>query len=166
MIKAAAMACKKVPEANSAWMGEFIRQYNTVDCSVAVQTPVGLMVPIVKDADTKGLLAISDDVKRLAARAKEGTLQPAEYQGGTFTISNLGMFGVSQFAAIVNPPQACILAVGTTASRVVLEDGAPVNAQFMSVTLSADHRVADGAVGAEWLKAFKQHMENPVTMLL
>ncbi len=131
------------------------------------QPPTRTHQPPTSHTPKQGLVAISTDVKSLAAKAKEGKLQPSEYQGGTFTISNLGMMGIDQFAAIINPPQACILAVGTTNTRVVLDkQGVPSNASFMSVTLSADHRVADGAVGAEWLKAFKGYIENPVTMLL
>lgn len=168
VIKASAMALKRFPEANASWHGDFIRQYSKVDCSVAVQTPAGLMVPIVRNADTKGLAAISSDVKSLAAKAREGKLQPQEYEGGTFTVSNLGMFGVSQFAAIVNPPQACILAVGSAEKKVVpsadgngFEEGT-----FVTVTLSCDHRVIDGAVGAQWLQAFKGFLEDPASMLL
>lgn len=166
VIKASALALRKVPEVNASWYPDFIRQYHTVDCSVAVQTPVGLMVPIVKNADGKGLAAIAAEVKELAGRAKEGKLKPEEFTGGTFTISNLGMFGISQFAAIVNPPQACILAVGTTERRVVPKAGGFEEATFLNCTLSCDHRVVDGAVGAQWLQAFKGYLENPATMLL
>jgi pyruvate/2-oxoglutarate dehydrogenase complex dihydrolipoamide acyltransferase (E2) component len=220
---------------NSSWQGDFIRQYSNVDINVAVQTPAGLMVPFVRDADQKGLQAISRDVKALAAKvrrqpergrallgalrcacpqpvlgtpahraaplpgpprascpslnparlparpphaprpsrpvaaaqAKEGRLQPADFMGGTFTISNLGMFGIKQFAAIVNPPQAAILAVGASDSKVVQAKGGEFReVQVMSVTLSCDHRVVDGAVGAEWLQAFKGYVESPLTMLL
>ncbi|PRW58316.1 Dihydrolipoyllysine-residue acetyltransferase component of pyruvate dehydrogenase mitochondrial [Chlorella sorokiniana] len=169
VIKASALALRKVPEVNASWFPDFIRQYHTVDCSVAVQTPLGLMVPIVKDADQKGLAAIAGEVKELAGRAKEGKLRPEEFTGGTFTISNLGMFGVQQFAAIVNPPQACILAVGTTEARVVPSATAPSGfeeANYLTCTLSCDHRVVDGAVGAQWLQAFKSYLEDPATMLL
>lgn len=169
VIKASALALRKVPEVNASWFPDFIRQYHTVDCSVAVQTPLGLMVPIVRDADMKGLAAIAGEVKELAGRAKEGKLRPEEFTGGTFTISNLGMYGVQQFAAIVNPPQACILAVGTTEARVVPSATAPSGfeeANFLTCTLSCDHRVVDGAVGAQWLQAFKSYLEDPATMLL
>ena len=168
VIKASAMALKRFPEANASWHGDFIRQYNKVDCSVAVQTPAGLMVPIVRNADTKGLAAISSDVKALAAKAREGKLQPQEYEGGTFTVSNLGMFGVSQFAAIVNPPQACILAVGSAEKKVVpsVDGNGFEEGTFVTVTLSCDHRVIDGAVGAQWLQAFKGFLEDPASMLL
>jgi pyruvate dehydrogenase E2 component (dihydrolipoamide acetyltransferase) len=168
VIKASAMALKKVPEANASWHGDFIRQYNMVHCSVAVQTPAGLMVPVVRNADKKGLAAIAADVKSLAAKAREGKLGPEESADGTFTVSNLGMFGVTQFSAIVNPPQACILAVGSAEKKVVpsstgegFEEGT-----FVTVTLSCDHRVIDGAVGAQWLQAFKGYLEDPASMLL
>ena len=168
VIKASAMALKRVPEANAAWHGDFIRQYNKVHCSVAVQTPAGLMVPIVRNADAKGLAAISADVRELASKAREGKLMPEEYTGGTFTVSNLGMFGVSQFSAIVNPPQACILAVGSAEKKVVpkADDSGFEEGTFVSVTLSCDHRVIDGAVGAQWLQAFKGFLEDPASMLL
>ena len=167
IIKAAALSCKRVPACNSAWMDSFIRQHNTVDMSVAVDTGNGLITPIVKGAETKGLAEISDTVKELATRAKAGKLQPQEFQGGTFTISNLGMFGINQFTAIINPPQACILAVGGTEKKVVAgADGGPVVASMMRVTMSCDHRVVDGAVGAQWLQHFKKFMENPQSMLL
>eukprot|EP00195_Chlamydomonas_chlamydogama_P014381 CAMPEP_0202890986 /NCGR_PEP_ID=MMETSP1392-20130828/1202_1 /ASSEMBLY_ACC=CAM_ASM_000868 /TAXON_ID=225041 /ORGANISM="Chlamydomonas chlamydogama, Strain SAG 11-48b" /LENGTH=545 /DNA_ID=CAMNT_0049574645 /DNA_START=324 /DNA_END=1961 /DNA_ORIENTATION=+ len=167
VIKAASLALKKVPGVNSSWQPDFIRQYNNVDVSVAVQTPVGLLTPIVRDSDKKGLAAISADVKSLAAKAKDGKLQPAEFIGGTFTISNLGMYGVKQFAAIVNPPQAAILAVGSTDKKVVLNKaGGYEEVSVLTVTLSCDHRVIDGAMGAEWLQAFRGYLENPFTMLL
>ncbi|XP_015598470.1 dihydrolipoyllysine-residue acetyltransferase component of pyruvate dehydrogenase complex, mitochondrial isoform X2 [Cephus cinctus] len=168
IIKAIAMACKKVPEGNSAWLGNVIRQYENVDVSVAVSTDGGLITPIVFSADNKGIAQISKDVKTLAAKAREGKLQPHEFQGGTITVSNLGMFGIKNFSAIINPPQSIILAVGTTESRLV-----PANnekgfliASYMSVTASCDHRTVDGAVGAQWLAAFKSLLENPTTMLL
>lgn len=168
VIKASAMALKKVPEANASWHEDFIRQYNSVNCSVAVQTPAGLMVPVVRNADKKGLAAISADVKSLAQRAREGKLMPDESADGTFTVSNLGMFGVTQFSAIVNPPQACILAVGSAEKKVVPSaDGAGFEqGTFVNVTLSCDHRVIDGAVGAQWLQAFKGYIEDPASMLL
>jgi pyruvate dehydrogenase E2 component (dihydrolipoamide acetyltransferase) len=137
-----------------------------VDVSVAVATPAGLITPIVKAADTKGLAVISAEVRELAARARDGKLKPEEFQGGTFTISNLGMFGIREFAAIINPPQACLLAVGAGEQRPVVRDGALAIATVMSCTLSIDHRVVDGAVGAEFLGAFKGLIEDPLTMLL
>lgn len=167
IIKAAALSCKRVPACNSAWMDTFIRQHNTVDMSVAVDTGNGLITPIVKNAESKGLAEISETVKELAGRAKAGKLQPQEFQGGSFTISNLGMFGINQFTAIINPPQACILAVGGTEKKVVAgADGQPSVASMMRVTMSCDHRVVDGAVGAQWLQHFKKFVENPQSMLL
>ncbi|XP_053982499.1 dihydrolipoyllysine-residue acetyltransferase component of pyruvate dehydrogenase complex, mitochondrial isoform X2 [Hylaeus volcanicus] len=168
IIKGMAMACKKVPEGNSAWMGDVIRQYNNVDVSVAVSTDNGLITPIVFGADTKGIVQISKDVKALAAKAREGKLQPQEFQGGTITVSNLGMFGIKNFSAIINPPQSIILAVGTTETRLIpaKNEKGFTTAQYMSVTASCDHRTVDGAVGAQWLAAFKSLMENPTTMLL
>ncbi|NXG58639.1 ODP2 dehydrogenase, partial [Hemiprocne comata] len=168
IIKASALACLKVPEANSSWMDTVIRQNHVVDVSVAVSTPAGLITPIVFNAHIKGLASISKDVVSLAAKAREGKLQPHEFQGGTFTISNLGMYGIKNFSAIINPPQACILAVGSSEKRLVPADnekGFDV-ASVMSVTLSCDHRVVDGAVGAQWLAEFKSFLEKPVTMLL
>ena len=166
IVKAAALACRKVPDANSSWMDNAIRRYNYVDMSIAVSTDTGLITPVVKDADIKGLSAISAETKELANRARQNKLQPSEYQGGTFTISNLGMFGVTQFAAIINPPQAAILAIGGAAGKVVKVGAEFKEVQVMNVTLSCDHRVVDGAVGAQWLQAFKGYIENPVTMLL
>uniref|UniRef100_A0A7N8WYS8 Acetyltransferase component of pyruvate dehydrogenase complex n=1 Tax=Mastacembelus armatus TaxID=205130 RepID=A0A7N8WYS8_9TELE len=168
IIKASALACLKVPECNSSWMDTVIRQNHVVDVSVAVSTANGLITPIVFNAHIKGLAAISSDVSALAAKAREGKLQPHEFQGGTFTISNLGMFGIKNFSAIINPPQACILAVGGSEKRLLPADnekGFDV-ASMMSVTLSCDHRVVDGAVGAQWLAEFRKFLEKPVTMLL
>ncbi|XP_031561753.1 dihydrolipoyllysine-residue acetyltransferase component of pyruvate dehydrogenase complex, mitochondrial-like [Actinia tenebrosa] len=169
IIKACALACKKVPEANSSWMGEFIRKYENVDVSVAVSTDNGLITPIVFDADKKGLSSINADVLSLADKARTNKLQPHEFQGGTITISNLGMYGIKNFSAVINPPQACILAVGGTEKRVVADSSNEKGYKLsdtMSVTLSCDHRVVDGAVGAQWLVTFKKYLENPLTMLL
>jgi pyruvate dehydrogenase E2 component (dihydrolipoamide acetyltransferase) len=166
VIKASALALKKVPGVNSQWNADFTRQFSNVDISVAVQTASGLQVPIVKDADLKGLGGISSSVKALVAKAKEGKLQPAEFIGGTFTISNLGMLGVKQFAAIVNPPQAAILAVGSITKKVVQTGDVFAEASVMTVTLSCDHRVIDGAMGAEWLSAFKGMIESPFNMMV
>ncbi|RKP25020.1 2-oxoacid dehydrogenases acyltransferase-domain-containing protein [Syncephalis pseudoplumigaleata] len=168
IIKASALALKEVPEVNSAWQGESIRRYKTADICVATATPAGLITPIVAKADTKGLAEISNQVKELAGRARKNELMPHEYQGGSFTISNLGMYGIQSFTAIINPPQSCILAVGSTEQKVV---PSPTGEGFvvqdvMKVTLSCDHRVVDGAVGAQWLQAWKKYMENPVTMML
>ncbi|KAG6879727.1 hypothetical protein C0992_012330 [Termitomyces sp. T32_za158] len=169
IVKAVACALSDVPEANSAWLGEVIRTYKKADISVAVATPTGLITPIVKDAGSKGLATISAETKALARKAREGKLQPAEYQGGTFTISNLGMFGIEHFTAIINPPQSCILAVGTTQPTLVPapeEERGFKTVQIMKVTLSSDHRTVDGAVGARWLTAFKGYLENPLTFML
>ncbi|XP_053666805.1 dihydrolipoyllysine-residue acetyltransferase component of pyruvate dehydrogenase complex, mitochondrial isoform X3 [Anopheles marshallii] len=169
IIKAAAMACKKVPEANSAWMDTVIRQFDSVDVSVAVSTDRGLITPIVFSADRKGIADISKDVKNLAAKAREGKLQPQEFQGGTFSVSNLGMFGVTHFCAIINPPQSCILAVGGTQKRLVPDKDSEAGfkeSDYVAVTLSCDHRTVDGAVGARWLQYFRQFLEDPNSMLL
>ncbi|NP_001358967.1 dihydrolipoyllysine-residue acetyltransferase component of pyruvate dehydrogenase complex, mitochondrial isoform 9 [Homo sapiens] len=168
IIKASALACLKVPEANSSWMDTVIRQNHVVDVSVAVSTPAGLITPIVFNAHIKGVETIANDVVSLATKAREGKLQPHEFQGGTFTISNLGMFGIKNFSAIINPPQACILAIGASEDKLVPADnekGFDV-ASMMSVTLSCDHRVVDGAVGAQWLAEFRKYLEKPITMLL
>ncbi|KAL2554918.1 Dihydrolipoyllysine-residue acetyltransferase component 3 of pyruvate dehydrogenase complex [Forsythia ovata] len=169
VIKAAALALRKVPQCNSSWTNDYIRQYHNVNVNVAVQTDNGLYVPIIRDADKKGLSKIAEEVKNLAQKAKENSLKPEDYEGGTFTVSNLGgPFGIKQFCAIINPPQSGILAVGSAEKRVI-PGGSPDQykfASFMSVTLSCDHRVIDGAIGAEWLKAFKGYIENPETMLL
>lgn len=169
IIKAAALSLHKVPECNSQWMDNYIRQFHNVDISVAVSTDGGLITPIVFNADQKGLTAISSDVSTLAEKARNKTLQPNEFMGGTFTISNLGMFGITNFSAVINPPQSCILAVGGTQERLVPDTSTEQGfrpANVMSVTLSCDHRVVDGAVGAQWLKAFRSFLENPITMLL
>jgi pyruvate dehydrogenase E2 component (dihydrolipoamide acetyltransferase) len=175
LIKACAVACKKVPAVNSSWReadGQtVIRQHNTVDVSVAVATPVGLMTPIVKNADSIGLSTISAAVKDLGKRARDGKLKPEEYQGGTFTISNMGMnSAVERFTAVINPPQAAILAVGTTrkvAIPVETEEGTATEwDDQIIVTGSFDHKVVDGAVGAEWIKELKKVVENPLEMML
>jgi pyruvate dehydrogenase E2 component (dihydrolipoamide acetyltransferase) len=166
VIKAAAMALKKVPAANASWDEEGILLYDHADISVAVATPAGLITPIVKAAEAKGLEAISSEMKDLAGRAREGKLKPEEFQGGTFSVSNLGMFGIREFAAIINPPQGCILAVGAGEERAVVKDGELTVATVMSCTLSVDHRVVDGAVGAEFMATFKRLIETPLAMLL
>ncbi len=166
IIKATALALKKVPTANASWSDEAIMQYNNVDISVAVAIDGGLITPIVKNADQKSVVTISGEMKDLAARAKTGKLAPEEFQGGGFSISNLGMFGVKQFAAIVNPPQGCILAVGAGEERAVVRHGKIEIRNMVDLTLSVDHRVVDGAVGAEFLKALKHYIESPSLMLL
>eukprot|EP00268_Persea_americana_P005175 TRINITY_DN1173_c0_g1_i1.p1 TRINITY_DN1173_c0_g1~~TRINITY_DN1173_c0_g1_i1.p1 ORF type:complete len:520 (-),score=91.17 TRINITY_DN1173_c0_g1_i1:913-2472(-) len=169
VIKAAALALLKVPQCNSSWMKDYIRQYHNVNINIAVQTDNGLFVPVIRDADKKGLSKIAEEVKHLAQKAKDNSLKPEDYEGGTFTVSNLGgPFGIKQFCAIVNPPQAAILAVGSAEKRVIPGDG-PNQFEFrsfMPVTLSCDHRVIDGAIGAEYLKAFKGYIENPQSMLI
>lgn len=178
VIKASALACKAVPETNSAWLGDTIRQYDYVDINVGMSVGnSGLVSPIVRDAHAKGLVAISTRVKDLAARARDGELSLDDHAAGTFTISNLGMFGIKNFSAIISQPQACILAVGAGVEHLVPNPAISVTGDdagvlpyttmtSMSVTLSCDHRVVDGAVGAQWLQAFKGYMEGPMTMLL
>ncbi len=166
VIKASALALRDVPAANSSWTDSAIIQYNNVDVSVAVAIDGGLITPIVRNADQKSLSAISLEMKDLASRAKENKLKPEEFQGGGFSISNLGMYGVKQFNAIINPPQSAILAVGASEERVVVEGGQMKVANIMTVTLSSDHRVVDGAVGAEFLAAFKRYIEDPMLMLV
>ncbi|KAM1113602.1 hypothetical protein ACFX2B_045704 [Malus domestica] len=169
VIKAAALALQKVPQCNSSWTDDYIRQFHNVNINVAVQTENGLFVPVIRDANEKGLSSIAEEVRQLAQKAKENSLKPEDYEGGTFTVTNLGgPFGIKQFCAIINPPQSGILAVGSAEKRVVPSSGPELYkfASYMSVTLSCDHRVIDGAIGAEWLKAFKGYIENPESMLL
>lgn len=145
------------------------RRYSTADISIAVATPTGLITPIVTNVGAKGLSQISAETKILAGKARDGKLQPQEYQGGSFTISNLGMFGVDNFTAIINPPQAGILAIGGTSKKLVLDAESEKGfkeIEVMKATLSADHRVVDGAVGAKWLKAFKGYLESPLSFML
>ncbi len=166
VIKAVAMALKKVPDANASWAEETIVRYTNVDVSVAVALDGGLITPIIRNADQKAIPQISGEMKDLAGRARTNSLKPEEYQGGGFSISNLGMYGIKRFNAIINPPQACILAIGAGEQRAVVENGQIVPATVMDVTLSSDHRVVDGAVGAEFLQAFKAYIERPVMMLV
>jgi pyruvate dehydrogenase E2 component (dihydrolipoamide acetyltransferase) len=166
VVKACALALRKVPEANASWHPDGILRYADVDVSVAVATDAGLITPIVKNADRKGLATISAEVKALAAKAKDGKLKPEEYQGGTFSVSNLGMFGVKSFTSIINPPQSCILSVGAGQKRPVVKGDALAVATVMSVTLTVDHRSVDGAVGARWLQAFAKLVEDPLSMML
>jgi len=166
ILRAVALGLRAVPEANAAWAETAIRRFTEIDIAVAVATPEGLITPIVRQADRKGLGEISAEVKALAARAKDGGLKPEEYQGGGFTISNLGMYGVRDFAAIINPPQACILAVGAAEPRPIVKAGALAVATMMSVTLSVDHRTVDGATGARFLAAVKGLLEDPLRMML
>ena len=166
VIRAVALALGKTPDANASWSEEGMIRYGSVDISVAVAIDEGLITPIIRNADHKGLAKISAEMKDLALRAREGKLLPEEYQGGTFSISNLGMFGVREFSAIINPPQSAIMAVGAGEQRPVVKDGALSVATVMSCTLSCDHRVVDGALGAQLLGVFKSFIEDPMTMLL
>ena len=166
VIKAAAIALRRVPKANASWTDEGVKLYKSADISVAVAIEGGLITPVVRQADNKGLETISSEMKELSERAREGKLGPEEYQGGTFSVSNLGMYGIKDFCAVINPPQACILAVGAGEQRPVVKDGALAVATVMSCTLSVDHRAVDGAIGAEYLGAFKRLIEDPLGMLL
>ena len=167
VIKATAATLRKVPTVNASWTDEGMVFYDDVDISVAVAIPDGLITPIIRKADTKGLSTISREMKDLAGRARAGKLKPEEFQGGGFSISNMGMFGVSEFSAIINPPQSAILAVAAGRKRpVVNKDGELAVATVMTCTLSVDHRVVDGALGAQWLRAFKQVVEDPLSLLL
>ena len=166
VIKAVSLALVKHPQVNSSWMNDFIRENYVVNIGVAVAVGEGLLVPVVKNANFKSLSEINAEVKTLAGKAKDKKLGLEEMQGNTFTISNLGMFDIEAFTAIINPPDACILAVGTIVEKPVVKNGAVMPGNTMKVTLSCDHRVVDGAVGARFLQTFKTYLENPVTMLL
>jgi pyruvate dehydrogenase E2 component (dihydrolipoamide acetyltransferase) len=166
LIKAAAIALRRVPGVNASYTEEGIAFYDDVDISIAVSIPDGLITPIIRQADRKGLAAISAEMKDLAARARAGKLKPEEFQGGGFSISNLGMFGVREFAAVINPPQGAILAIGAGEPRAVVREGALAVATMMSCTMSVDHRVVDGALGAEWLAAFRGIVEDPLSLML
>jgi pyruvate dehydrogenase E2 component (dihydrolipoamide acetyltransferase) len=166
VIKAAAATLRRVPKVNASYTEDATILYDDVDISVAVSIADGLITPIIRHADVKGLAAISNEMKDLAARAKAGKLKPEEFQGGGFSISNMGMFGVSTFAAIINPPQAAILAVAAGQQRPVVKDGQLAIATVMTCTLSVDHRVVDGALGAEWLAEFKKIVEDPLSLML
>ncbi|MBL6664343.1 MAG: pyruvate dehydrogenase complex dihydrolipoamide acetyltransferase [Rickettsiales bacterium] len=167
IIKACALSLKEVPLANSSWSEEEIIVYNNIDISMAVAIDGGLITPIVKNADQKDLKTISVETKELAKKARENKLQPEEFQGGSFSISNLGMFGIDNFSAIVNPPQSCILAVSRAVKKPVVGDNDQITiSNLMNVTLSSDHRSVDGAVGAEFLKSLRKYIEQPVLMLL
>lgn len=166
IIKATAMALQKYPAANVSWTDDNIVQYERADVSVAVATPAGLITPIIKDAANKTLKEISNEMKDLAMRAKDGKLKPVEFQGGTISVSNLGMFGIREFSAIINPPQGAILAIGAGEERVTVKNGQIRTANMMTVTMSVDHRAIDGAVGAEYLQVFKKLIESPMTLIL
>jgi pyruvate dehydrogenase E2 component (dihydrolipoamide acetyltransferase) len=166
VVRAVGLALRANPDINASWTDDAMRVYQTIDVAVAVATPAGLITPVVRNADAKGLAAISNEVRLLAKRAREGKLMPEEYQGGGFTVSNLGMYGIREFAAIINPPQSAILAVGAAEKRPIVKDGALAIGDVMTCTLSADHRVVDGAKGAEFLATLKTLIEDPITMLL
>jgi pyruvate dehydrogenase E2 component (dihydrolipoamide acetyltransferase) len=165
LIKACGRALKDVPAVNASWSDEAITRHAGAHIGVAVALPDGLITPVVRDADQKGLVGISDEMRALAARARDRKLQPDEYTGSTFSISNLGMMGIEEFTAILNPPEACILAVGAMAREpVVREDGSLGVAWGMRVTLTCDHRVVDGALGAEFLQALRRYVERPALL--
>jgi pyruvate dehydrogenase E2 component (dihydrolipoamide acetyltransferase) len=166
IIKAAAVALRRVPKVNASYPEDDLILYDDVDISVAVAIPDGLITPIIRKADQKGLAAISNEMKDLGARAKAGKLKPEEFQGGGFSISNMGMYGVSEFSAVINPPQAAILAVAAGRQRPVVKAGALAIATVMTCTLSVDHRVIDGALAAEWLVAFRDIVQDPMSLML
>ena len=165
VIKAVAIALTRHPECNAHWMGDHIRYFAAAHVGMAVATDDGLIVPVIRDAQAKGLGQIGRDARELAKKARERKLTPAEYSGGTFSVSNLGMFGIDQFTAIINPPEAAILAVGTTETKPVWDGNAFVPRERMRVTMSCDHRIIDGAVGARFLQTLKQLLESPLMML-
>lgn len=166
IVRAVAVALREVPEANVGWTEDSMRHYQQADIAVAVSTPSGLITPIVRQADRKSLSQISEEIAELATRARAGQLRPDEYQGGSFSVSNLGMYGVSEFSAIINPPQAAILAVGASQQVPVVEGAELKVGTVMRCTLSVDHRAIDGALAAQWLAAFQRAMESPLSMLI
>ena len=166
IIKAVAIALRRHPAVNSSWMGDFIRQNQHIHIGTAVAIDEGLIVPVIKYADQKSLSQISEESKMLADKARNKKLQPPEFTGNTFTISNLGMMDIDEFTAIINPPDSCILAVGKITPTPVVENNQVVVRQLLKLTLSCDHRSVDGAVGAAFLQTLKAHLENPVTMLV
>ena len=166
VVKACAMALRKHPAVNSSWMGDKIRRNHHIHVGVAVAVSEGLLVPVIRHTDLKSMTQINAEVKVLAAKAKDKKLQPDEMQGNTFTISNLGMFGIEEFTAIINPPDACILAIGAIIEKPIIQNGQVVAGKIMKVTLSCDHRVVDGATGAQFLQTVKQYLEEPMMMLV
>lgn len=166
VIKAAAAALREHPAVNSSWLGDAIRTNHDVHIGVAVAVPDGLLVPVVRYANMKTLSQINSEVRHLAGKAKDKRLQPDEMQGNTFTISNLGMFGIEEFTAIINPPDACILAIGTIVQKPIVKEGQIVVGNMMKVTLSCDHRVVDGATGAQFLQTFQEILEDPIRLLV
>ncbi len=165
VVKATAMALRRVPEVNSAWGGDHIVRHRAVHVAVAVAVDDGLFTPVVRNTDRKGIREIAGEIRSLVQKTRAGKLMPEEYQGGTFSVSNLGMYGIGAFAAVINPPQGGILAVGAAAERPVVRDGVVTAAPVMTLTLSGDHRVIDGAVGARWLAELRQLIEHPALML-
>lgn len=165
IIKATAMALAEVPEANASWSEEAVMQYNNVDVSVAVAIDDGLITPIIRNANQKSVSSIATEMKSLIKKARSNSLKPEEFQGGGFSISNLGMYGIKQFQAIVNPPQSCIMAVGASNKRAIVIDNQVSMATIMDISISCDHRVVDGAVGARFLASFKKFIEHPIRML-
>jgi pyruvate dehydrogenase E2 component (dihydrolipoamide acetyltransferase) len=166
VIKAAAAALRKHPQVNSSWLGDKIRVNHHIHIGVAVAVEEGLLVPVVRFADNKPLSHIAAEVKQLGAKAKSKELQPAEWEGNTFTISNLGMFGIEEFTAIINPPDACIMAVGGIKQTAIVKDGELAIGNMMKVTMSCDHRVVDGVVGSSFLQTFKSLLEDPIRLLV
>ena len=166
VLKAAASALRRHPKVNASWLGDKIRFNHHIHIGVAVAVDEGLLVPVVRFADNKSLSHISVEVKELGEKARNKQLQPNEWEGNTFTISNLGMFGIEEFTAIINPPDACILAVGGIKETAIVKDGQLVPGNVMKVTLSCDHRVVDGATGAAFLSTFKEILEDPVRILI
>ena len=166
IVRATALTMRKVPSVNSSWTEVAILKYENIDVSVAVATPDGLITPIIRHADQKGLAEISIEIKELALRARDNKLSPEEFQGGGFTISNLGMYGVKEFTSIINPPQSCILSVGAGEQRPTVVDGSLGISTVMTCSLTSDHRTVDGALAAEFLQVFKTMIEDPLTMLL
>jgi pyruvate dehydrogenase E2 component (dihydrolipoamide acetyltransferase) len=166
ILKAAAMALKRVPDANASYTPEGIALHHHADVAMAVAVPHGLITPIIREAETKGLAQIARETKDLAARARDRKLKPEEYLGGTVTVSNLGMFGIKSFSSIINEPQGAILSVGAGSQQPVVKNGQLAIATVMTVTMSCDHRVVDGATGAKFLNAFKAMIEDPATMLV
>ncbi|MCS6856634.1 MAG: pyruvate dehydrogenase complex dihydrolipoamide acetyltransferase [Sandaracinaceae bacterium] len=166
VVKATALALKEVPECNASFAGNEILYHQVIDISIAVAVPDGLVTPVLRDADRKGIVTISQEIRALAERAREKKLRPEEMQGGTFSISNLGMYGIEEFAAVINPPEAAILAVGSVRDEVVVEKGQILPGKRMKLTLSCDHRVIDGATGARFLAVLKRLLERPILMLI
>jgi pyruvate dehydrogenase E2 component (dihydrolipoamide acetyltransferase) len=166
IIKACAKALQKNPSINASWLGDRIRYYKYVNIGVAVAMDEGLVVPVVKNAEIKSLSQIANEIKDLAELARERKLQPQDMTGNTFTVSNLGMFGIEEFTAIINPPDACILAVGRISPKLIMENGEVKESNFMKVTLSCDHRVVDGAQGAKFLQTLKDILEEPMRLII